>query len=283
MLTQEQIENIQIDHGLVYVDYGEVTQRKLGPTRGGAQFSATKNIRDIEYDGRLGKTKGAQVIDEMGATLTFELMDTSLQNVDLALPQGQNSGGVVSSGLPGLIAASKYLTNITMFAKVAGGKYKKITLFNAMNEADFILSAAPKTEGAIPFEVHAHWDPQSENVGDLFTIEDVEAISDDLEAPTVEPTPTDGAPSVAVDSSLAALFSEAIREGDINAANFRLIKAADGTIVAGSLSYTPTNRTATFTPSQNLDTGTAYIWTIGGVRDIAGNEMVPIAVNFTTA
>lgn len=284
MFTQEQLENIQIDYGLVYVDYGLPTQRKLGPTKGGVEFSATKTIRDIEFDGSKGKTKGAQAIDDMAALLRFSLMDTSIDNIDLAMPQGSyNAGtGVVSSGLPGIIAASKYLTNITMFAKVAGGTYKKITLFNAMNEADFVLNTAPKAEGVIPFEVHAHWDPQSDNIGDLYTIEDIEAISDDLVPPTVITTPADGTSDVVVDILLTAVFSEAIREGDITAANFRLIKATDGTIVAGSLSYSPANKTATFIPTTDLDETTAYIWTIGGVRDLAGNEMAPIAVNFTT-
>lgn len=285
MLTQKQLENIQIDYGLVFANYGEATQRQLGPTKGGAEFSATKTLRDIEFDGSKGKTKGAQVIDDMAALLRFSLMDTSIENIDLAMPQGSYDAGTgtVKSGLPGIIAASKYLTNITMFAKVAGGGYKKITLFNAMNEADFVLSTAPKAEGVIPFEIHAHWDPLSEDVGDLYTIEDIESIGDDAAAPTVVTTPADGTPGVAVDSSLTAVFSEAIREGDITAANFRLIKATDGTIVAGSLSYSPASKTATFNPTENLTAETAYIWTIGGVRDVAGNEMTPIAVNFTTA
>ena len=66
---------------------------------------------------------------------------------------------VISSGTGGIIPASKYLTNITMFAKCAGGNYKKITLFNAMNEGDFTLNTQPKSEGVVPFEVYAHWDP----------------------------------------------------------------------------------------------------------------------------
>ena len=61
-LTQEQIENIQIDYGIVYVNYGEVGEAQLAPTRGGGTVTITKNIRDIEFDGRKGKTKGMQVV-----------------------------------------------------------------------------------------------------------------------------------------------------------------------------------------------------------------------------
>ena len=41
----------------------------------------------------------------------------------------------------GIIPEEAYLKNVTMFAKVVGGGYKKITLFNAMSEADFIDGA----------------------------------------------------------------------------------------------------------------------------------------------
>ncbi len=68
-LTQQQIENIQIDYGIVYVNYGDTDQKLLGPTRGGGEFVATATIRDIEYDGSKGKTKGMQVVDDITAQL----------------------------------------------------------------------------------------------------------------------------------------------------------------------------------------------------------------------
>ena len=55
MLTAQQVENIQIDHGLIYVNYGETDERSNRPDEGGAQFVASAVIRDIEYDGRLGQ------------------------------------------------------------------------------------------------------------------------------------------------------------------------------------------------------------------------------------
>lgn len=181
-LTTQQIENIQIDHGLIYVNYGDTDERLIGPTRGGAQFVASKTIRDIEYDGRMGKTKGLQVVDEINAQLTFSLMDTSLENLALAMPHAEYDEvqKVISSGTGGIIPASKYLKNITMFAKCAGGKYKKITLFNAMNEGDFTLNTQPKSEGVVPFEVYAHWDPTAGThpaAGELYKIEEVDAIA----------------------------------------------------------------------------------------------------------
>ena len=173
-LTTQQIENIAIDYGLVYLNYGELDQKKLGPTRGGAEFVASKNIREIEYDGRLGKTKGMQVIDEINASLKVSVLDTSLETLSLVMPQAELAAGKITNTTGGVIADAKYLKNVTMFAKTVKGEYKKITLFNAMSENDFTFNAAPKEEGTIELEIFAHWD--ATNPADLYSIEDVTTI-----------------------------------------------------------------------------------------------------------
>jgi hypothetical protein len=283
-LTQEQIENIQIDYGIVYVNYGAVGEAQLAPTRGGGTVTITKNIRDIEFDGRKGKTKGMQVVDEVNAMLSVPLMDTSMDNLAKAMPWATYAASKLSvkSANLGVISDSAYLKNITLFAKVIGGSYKKITLYSAMNESDFSLAAVPKDEGIIQLEVYAHWDPK-DDTKDLCDIEDIETIDDDVDVPTVVTVPADTDTGVVVSSSLTATFSEDIREGDISDNNFTLIKASDGTIVAGTLSYTPATKVATFKPTSNMAANTDHIWIIANVRDLAGNKVAKTVVNFKTA
>lgn len=84
-LTVEQIQNIVIDTGVVYVNYGEIGERILAPVRGGNQFLVERTIRDIEFDGRRGKTKGLRRIIEENAKLVVGLMDISMANIALAL------------------------------------------------------------------------------------------------------------------------------------------------------------------------------------------------------
>lgn len=283
-LNKEQIENIQIDYGIVFVNYGEVDEKQLAPTRGGGTFTVTKNIRDIEFDGRKGKTKGAQVADEINAMLSVSLLNTSMENLALAMPWATYSDGKLSakSSNLGVIQDSAYLSNITMFAKVVGGGYKKITLYEAMTENDFSLAAAPKAEGVVTLEVHAHWDAE-DDTADLYDIEDVGAISADTTGPTVTTDPGDAETDVDVTSNLTATFDEDIRQGDIKADNFTLIKASDGTEVTGTLTYSSATKTVTFKPQSNLTTSTDYIWIITNVRDLAGNKMTKKVVNFKTA
>ena len=283
-LTQEQVENIQIDYGIVFVNYGVVGERQLAPTRGGGTFNATKTIRDIDFDGRKGKSKGTQVIDEINAMLSVPLMDTSMDNLAMAMPWATYAADKISAKSTnlGVIADSAYLSNITMFAKVIGGGYKKITLYSAMSENDFSLAATPKAEGVIQLEVNAHWDPQ-DDTKDLYDIENIASISGDVVVPTVVTVPADAAAAIVVSSDLTATFSEDIRQQDISSSNFTLIKATDGTEVAGALAYTVGTKTATFDPTSNLTADTDYIWIISNVRDLAGNKIAKTVVNFKTA
>jgi len=177
-LTQQQIENIQIDYGIVFVNYGEEGKAQLGPTRGGGEFVATATIRDIEYDGSKGKTKGMQVVDDITAQLNVTQLNTSMDTLKMALPfaKYEDAGKLsVGSDSVGIIPDIAYLKNITMFAKTIKGEYKKITLYNALSENGLTLAAAPKSEGTIALNVYAHWDA-TDDTKKLFEIEDVESI-----------------------------------------------------------------------------------------------------------
>jgi hypothetical protein len=284
VLTQQQIENIQIDYGLIYLNFGEVGEALLGPTKGGGSFDVKASIRDIEFDGMKGKSKGMQVIEDINAMLSVTHLDSSMDMLALAMPYATLAGGVLTcgGGAIGIIPDAAYLKNVTMFAKVVSGGYKKITLYNAMNEKDFSLAAEPKKEGEIGLEISAHWDP-TDDTANLYKIEDVASIGGDVTAPTAITVPVDAATAVVVSANLTATFSEDVKAADINSDNIILMKASDGTIVAGTLSYTAATKVATFDPTASLTAATPYIWLISNVRDLAGNKMAPKVVNFTTA
>ncbi len=183
---KQQIEDIQVDYGIVYVNYGEVDAYRLGPTRGGAGFKAEKTIRDIEFDGQMGKTMGLQVIENIEAMLSVVVLDSSLQTMALNMPYATLTGDgteltpyVLTCGVNnvGIIADSSYLKNITMFAKTVKNGYRKITLYNAMAENDFELQAVAKGEGEISLEFNAHWDMEEDGLQEnLFKVETVASL-----------------------------------------------------------------------------------------------------------
>lgn len=184
MLTAQQIENVQIDYGIIYTNYGETDATKLGPVRGGGEFKADQKIRDIEFDGMLGKTMGTQVVESIDASLNVTVLDTSVKTLALSMPYATLIGDgsttpyslTCKSSDVGVIASESYLKNVTMFCKTVKGEYRKITLYNAMAENSFELKAKPKGEGEVSLEFFAHWDP-TDDTKDLFKIETVASIS----------------------------------------------------------------------------------------------------------
>lgn len=179
-LTTKQIESIQIDEGVVFLDYGEDTERFLAPTRGGGEFSATATVRDIEFDGRHGKTAGTQVIEEQAASLKVTTLDMSQENLILALPFCtivSPDGKAIKNPPTGIIPESAYLKNATMFAKTVGGKYKKITIYKPMHETGLTIKAVQKAEGELALELLAHY-PKDDLDGELWKIEEIDKAPD---------------------------------------------------------------------------------------------------------
>lgn len=182
--TTEQLANIQIDYGIVYIDYGELTERILGPTRGGATFEATQQIRDIEFDGRNGKTKGMQHIDYIDAVLKLVTLAIQESDLEVAMPYLTRTGSegdyvyTCDADNLGVVADEAYFTNITVFGKLTGGGFKKITIYNAMNEAPFSLGAVPKGEGTVNMEIYGHWESDLADLVDkLFDVTTVASIA----------------------------------------------------------------------------------------------------------
>lgn len=176
-LTTKQIENIQIDEGLIFLNYGETNQELLAPTRGGGEFAATVTVRDIEFDGRHGKTAGTQVIEEQGASLKVTTLCMSQENLARAIPNctiADGEGKTIKNPKTGVIPMSAYLKNVTMFVKTIGGKYKKIVIYNAMHETGFTAKAVQKAEGELAFEFLAHY-PHSDLDGDLWEVAEISA------------------------------------------------------------------------------------------------------------
>lgn len=175
-LQKKDVDKIQIDEGLIYIDYGETTERKLGPTRGGGEFTGSVTIRDIEFDGRSGKTAGMQVIEEQDALLKVNTLCMSQSDLKHALPgaviEGADDAAIIKNPRCGLIPADAYCKNVTMFAKLLDGKFKKITIYTGLHESGLGIKAAPKAEGELALEIHAHYTIDNLN-GDLYMIEEV--------------------------------------------------------------------------------------------------------------
>ena len=111
-LQKKDVDKIQIDEGLIYIDYGETTERKLGPTRGGGEFKGTVSIRQIEFDGRSGKTAGMEVIEEQEAYLKVNSLCCSQDDLKRTLPgaviEGEGDSKIIKNPRCGVIPDEAY-------------------------------------------------------------------------------------------------------------------------------------------------------------------------------
>lgn len=158
-LTEGQVEKIQIDEGIVVLNLGEESEKILGPTRGGAEFTATPSIRDIEYDGRKGKTM-LQVKDGEDVTLKVITLDCSQETLALAIPNAvvDTSTKKIEQGNFGLIAKTNYIPKVSVITKMLDGKFKILNLKNASHEGAFTFKAVSKAENEHNLELIGHYD-----------------------------------------------------------------------------------------------------------------------------
>lgn len=160
-LTSDNIKKIQIDEGIVVLDYGLENERVLGPTRGGAEFVATPSIRDIEFDGRKGKSKGLQVKDGEDVTLKIITLCCSLENLKLAIPGAtiDTENKKITPGAFGVIAAESYLKNVAVITKMLDGTYNILKVNNPMHEGALTYKGVSKSENEHNLEFIGHYDP----------------------------------------------------------------------------------------------------------------------------
>lgn len=176
------VENIQIDHGIVFRNYGLETQKLLTPIRGGSTFKVERTIRQIEFDGQGGKTKGTEVIDDENATISAKTLNASLDSLSMALPGASitkdESGEItkIESSELGLISDENYNDNITMFCKTLKGDYLKISIFDAMADNGLEFAAVQKAEGEIQLDFAAHHSYEEETKK-IYSIERIQSIT----------------------------------------------------------------------------------------------------------
>ena len=176
------VENIQIDHGIVFRNYGLETQKLLAPIRGGSTFKVERTIRQIEFDGQGGKTKGTEAIDDENATISAKTLNASLDSLSMALPGAsitKDKNGEISkieSSDLGLISDENYNDNITMFCKTLKGDYLKISIFDAMADNGLEFAAVQKAEGEIQLDFAAHHSYEDETKK-IYSIERIQSIT----------------------------------------------------------------------------------------------------------
>ena len=250
----------------------------VGATEGGVSRTVSLEYVDTEVDQSFSPIDSA--LSKRSIIYRTQLAQSSLANLALAsgLPTTAVSGSTLKVGKQ----TPPYVT-VWLTGPAPDGAVRTIHGFKCRVTGDSEFAYTKADKSVIPIEITVFEDNTQATDEEFEVI--VDAAADDT-PPTVSVTsPLDAAEDVAVTANIIWTFSEALQPGTVNADNVYLIKASDGTVVAGALSYNASEFKITFDPTASLSAATAYIAVAGtGIKDLVGNKLAAASViNFTTA
>lgn len=177
-ITKKTAENMIVDVGAVYLNYGVQGKERLwGATSGGASFEVEQEIKEIEADGLRGKGMGFRRKITENATLTINALEHSPENFHTALPGSVLEDLMDDSGIEVIgkkirsgvhVTLDDYVDNIALVGNLSSGQEIVIILHNALADDNLTLETEDKEEAVPEIKFSAHYDP------------------DDLEAPIYE-------------------------------------------------------------------------------------------------
>ena len=172
-LREDTFQNLQLNVGMFVKDFdsdnildaGDLLEASenelesgtnlLGVTRGGGNFSVSREMRNPQIDGLRYRYKGGSFVDSADPYLSTTLVETTPENFAAGF-----GGEVTTSGkkarvrMPTAIKPSTYLTNLCWIGELSGGQMVMIVLYNALNTADFTFTVQDKGEGSLGVEFH---------------------------------------------------------------------------------------------------------------------------------
>lgn len=140
-----------------------VTAGKLiGATKGGGEFSAVPEIRQIEVDGVAGRAKGLETIDSWDIYLKANVLEVKEATIQSGL--AASSVDTSTNTDYDIITASNnlevsdYIDNITWVGTLSGSNNPVIIqIFNALNTEGLKFSTTDKAEATISLTFYAHY------------------------------------------------------------------------------------------------------------------------------
>jgi len=167
-ITKATIQNLLLDAGVVYLNYGAEGERILGATEGGNTFTVEREVREIPVDGARGKVKGLRRIVEENAHLVVNLKELSADNIRLALAGADVSDYPVDEDKThdeirstGEITEGDYNGNVALVATLSGSSKPVVCVIeNALSDGNFEIGGTDKEEAVVPVTFSAHFDPE---------------------------------------------------------------------------------------------------------------------------
>ncbi|WP_211271453.1 hypothetical protein [Anaerobacillus alkalilacustris] len=172
--TNKTAENLLLDAGAFFKNFivgtdtfeSAVTAGKLlGATKGGGQFSAIPEIRNVEVDGVKGKAEGMQMIDSWEVKMSANIIEITKEVLAAAI--GASEIDTTTSEDYDIIKGkteielSDYIGNITYVGRKSGSSEPIIIqIYNSFNKNGLTLQTQPKNEAVVALEFEGHFKPE---------------------------------------------------------------------------------------------------------------------------
>lgn len=169
--TTETAKSLLLNAGAYFKNYDVSTDdfdsavaagKLIGATKGGGEFSAVPEIRQIEVDGVAGRAKGLETIDSWDIYLkanVLEVKETTIQSglAASSVDTSTNTDYDIITASNNL-EVSDYIDNITWVGTLSGSnKPVIIQIFNALNTEGLKFSTTDKAEATISLTFYAHY------------------------------------------------------------------------------------------------------------------------------
>jgi hypothetical protein len=155
--------NLQIDAGAVYKNYGLAGEALIGATSGGNEFDIKVKTRDVKVDGLKGTVKGLTRIISTDVTLKVNMLEMTTDVLEMALMGAVDT--VINSGYDTVtgkteILLSDYIDNIAIVGKLSGSLQPVVIILkNALSSDGIKFSNKDSVDNILPVTFTGSIDP----------------------------------------------------------------------------------------------------------------------------
>ena len=160
-------DNLLIDAGAVYKNYGLANEALIGATSGGNEFDIKIKTRDVKVDGLKGTVKGLTKIISTDVILKVNMLEVTTDILKMALMANVDSTGQDYDVITGKteIALTDYIDNIAIVGRLSGSlKPVVIILKNVLSSDGIKFSNKDAVDNILPITFTASIDPNTPTV-----------------------------------------------------------------------------------------------------------------------
>lgn len=148
--------SLLLDAGEIYINYVDVDNLgdSVGATRGGTSVAFNRDMRDIEFDGRRGRTKGMVRRENIDPEMSGELLEITRENLEMAIAGSITTDGVITGGE---IKDGDYI-NVAYVGRISGKSDPVVIVLKNCLVSIGEISTADRDEATLPVTFMAHHD-----------------------------------------------------------------------------------------------------------------------------